>query len=175
MPSWITYILNTAKYHKIITKEVLHISSWITYILNAKFHKIITKRFCTCWAKSLTYWPQPDATKLLPRGCAHIRLNDLLSEQSQMPQNCHQEVLHMSSWTTYMLNTARYHKIISKRYCTCQAKNHLHTEDGQMPQDHHQEILHRSSWMTYFLNTARCHKIITKRLFSTCQATSLTS
>ena len=219
--SWITYILNTSDKLQNHYQEVWHLSSWITYILNTtRCPKIITKRFCTCQAESLTYWTwpdpkkssskrfhtcwaepltswtKPDATKSSPRGSAHVELNHSLPEHSQMPQNHHWEVLHMSSWITYFLNTARYHRIITERFGTCQAESltfwtqpdatessprgsahvklsHLLPEHSQMPQNHHQEVQHMSSWITYFLDTARCHQIITKK-FCTYQAESLT-
>ena len=141
MSTWITYSLHTARCHH---QEVPHMLSWITYCLNTvRCHKIIIKGFCTCQAESLTYWTQPDATKSSPRGPAHVKLNHLLPTYSQMPsprgsayiklnhllsehsqmQNYHQEVLDMSSWITYQLNTARCHKIITKGFCTCQAES----------------------------------------------------
>ena len=142
-------------------QEVLHILSWITYCLNtARCNTIIMKRSSTWPAESLTCWTQPDATKSAPRGFAYVKLNHQLSGHSQMPQNHHQQVLHMFSWITYSLNTVRCHKITTKRLCTCQAEshtvwtkpdatkssprrsahvksNHLLAEHRQMPQNHH--------------------------------------
>ena len=154
-------------------QKVCHMSGWITYILNtARCHKLVTKRFITCQAESHTYWTEPDATNSSARHSTHVKPNHLLPEHSQMPQNHHQEILHMSksltNWTQPDATKS------SPRGSVHVKLNHLQAEQNQMPQNHHQELLHMSSLITYILNTARCHKIITKS-FCTCQAKSLTS
>ena len=47
----------------------------------------------------------------------------LQTKHRQMPQNHHQNVLNMSIWITYILNTTRSHKIITNRFCTCQCES----------------------------------------------------
>ena len=109
----------------------------------------------------------PEATKSSPKCFAHVNLNCLLPEHSQIPQNHHQNILPMSEsmWITYILNTTRSNNIITKRFCTCQYEsltywtqpeatkssptgsvhvsvNHLLSEHSQMSQNHHWNALH---------------------------------
>jgi len=101
-------------------QEGLHIATNITYFLQGKCHKILSKRSCTCQPEWLTYWEQVNATRLSTRGPAYGNQHHLHPASRQMPQGHQQEGLHMWTQMTNILKAGKCHKAINMTACTCQ-------------------------------------------------------
>jgi hypothetical protein len=100
---------------------LLHLSSRITYFLRAgKCHKAISNSSCIYQMGSLTPWGQVNATRPSATALASIKWDHLLPEGRQMPQAHQQQLLHLSTGSTYFLRAGKCHKAISNSSCIYQ-------------------------------------------------------